>query len=138
MCGLASDHVDELGLSQDARNVIYRAAGYNEERDSFDWLHINAMTYLGLNRWYDGGDERFNPRNVMLSIRRPNTIAIIDQSGAVVWRMGPDYRQLKELAAIGQIIAGGNRGQVRHEHQVHRGQQQHVWVGPNASGAKIP
>ena len=101
---LASDHVDEFGLTEDARNVIYRSAKYNEERGSVDWLHINAMSYVGPNQWYDGGDERFHPENVLLSLRRTNIIAIIDRTGAVVWRMGPDYRQSKELDEIGQII----------------------------------
>ncbi len=101
---LASDHVAEFGLTEDARNVIYRAAAFNEERGSFDWLHINAMSYVGPNQWYDNGDQRFHPDNVLLSIRRPNVIAIVDRTGAVVWRMGPDYRQSKELNEIGQII----------------------------------
>jgi len=89
---LASDHVDEFGLSEDMRNVIHRADDFNEERGSFDWLHINAMAYVGPNKWYDEGDERFNPENIILSIRRPNVIAIVDRAGAIVWRMGPDYR----------------------------------------------
>lgn len=66
---LASDHVDELGFSEDARNAIYRSVGFNEARQSADWLHINAATYLGPNKWYDAGDERFNPENIMISSR---------------------------------------------------------------------
>jgi len=101
---LASDHVDEFGLSEDARNVIHRAEGFNEQRGSYDWLHINAMAYVGPNQWFDSGDERFNPENIMLSIRRPNVIAIVDRSGAVVWRMGPDYRMSEAWSEIGQMI----------------------------------
>ena len=101
---LASDHVDEFGLSEDMRNIIHRAEHFNEERGSYDWLHINAMSYVGPNKWYDDGDERFNPENVMLSIRRLNVIAIIDRSGAVVWRMGPDYRLSEAWSEVGQII----------------------------------
>ena len=101
---LSSDHVDELGLPEEARNVIFRASGFNEERQSFDWLHINAAAYVGPNQWYDGGDERFHPDNILLSVRRPNIIAIIDRTGAIVWRMGPDYRVSTALSEIGQII----------------------------------
>ncbi len=101
---LASDHVDELGLSDDARQAVYKATSFSEKRQSFDWLHINAAAYVGPNRWYDGGDERFHPDGVILSIRRPNVIAIIDRSGKIVWRMGPDYRLSKSLGKIGQII----------------------------------
>jgi hypothetical protein len=101
---LASDHVDEFGLSEDMRNIIHRAERFNKDRGSYDWLHINAMAYIGPNRWYDDGDERFNPENIMLSIRWLNVIAIIDRSGAVVWRMGPDYRLSEAWNEIGQII----------------------------------
>lgn len=101
---LSSDHVDELGLPEEARNAIYRASGFNEDRQSFDWLHINAAAYVGPNQWYDGGDERFHPDNIMLSVRRPNIIVIIDRTGAIVWRMGPDYRVSTALSEIGQII----------------------------------
>jgi hypothetical protein len=101
---LASDHVDEFGLTEDMRNIIHRAERFNEEHGSYDWLHINAMAYVGPNKWYDDGDERFNPENVMLSIRRLNVIAIVDRSGAVVWRMGPDYRLSAAWSEIGQMI----------------------------------
>ena len=101
---LASDHVDEMGLSEDMRNVIHRADDFNEKRGSFDWLHINAMAYIGPNKWYDEGDDRFNPENIILSIRRPNVIAIVDRSGSVVWRMGPDYRLSEAWSEIGQMI----------------------------------
>ena len=101
---LASDHVDEMGLSEAARNAIYAGAGRNSERGTFDWLHINAMSYVGPNRWYEEGDQRFHPENILLSIRRPNIIAIIDRSGSIVWRIGPDYRLSPPLAEIGQII----------------------------------
>ena len=101
---LASDHVDEFGFSEEARNTIHRFPGQNEERGTSDWLHINAMAYVGPNRWYDDGDERFHPDNVLWSSRNTNIIAIIDRTGAVVWRMGPDYRDDPALAELGQIV----------------------------------
>ena len=101
---LASDHVDEMGLSEDMRNIIHRANDFNEGRGSFDWLHVNAMAYVGPNKWYDEGDERFNPENIMLSIRRPNVIAIVDRSGSIVWRIGPDYRLSEAWSKIEQMI----------------------------------
>ena len=101
---LASDHVEELGFSEDARNVIYRSADWNEERQTADWLHINSASYLGPNRWYDDGDERFHPENVMFGSRNANIIGIIDRAGTIVWRMGPDYRDSASLSELGQII----------------------------------
>lgn len=105
---LASDHIDEMGFSEDARNVIHRASGFNEARSSFDWLHINSLTYIGPNKWYENGDERFHPDNVMFSSRTANIIGIIDRAGSIVWRMGPDYSHSQALADIGQIIGQHN------------------------------
>jgi electron transport complex protein RnfE len=31
----------------------------------FDWVHLNTALPLGRNRWYDQGDERFHPDNIM-------------------------------------------------------------------------
>lgn len=105
---LASDHVDEFGFSEDARNAIYRSVSVNEERQTADWLHINSMSYLGPNQWYDEGDERFNPENILISARNANFIAIIGRTGEVVWRIGPDYTKTKELSELGQIIGQHN------------------------------
>ncbi len=101
---LASDHVDEFGFSEDARNAIYRSVNVHEDRQTADWLHINAASYVGPNKWFDEGDERFNPDNVLISARNANFIAIIDRAGAIVWRIGPDYTKTKAMSELGQII----------------------------------
>ena len=84
---LASDHIDEFGFSEDARNAIYRSVSVHEERKTADWLHVNSMSYLGPNKWYDEGDERFAPKNILISARNASFIAIIDRS------MGSHLRQ---------------------------------------------
>jgi hypothetical protein len=73
----ASDHADEFGFSDDARTVIRQGIGFNRARDSYDWLHINAASYVGPNQWYDGGDTRFAPDNVLISSRESNFMAIV-------------------------------------------------------------
>lgn len=104
----ASDHVDEFGFSDEARAAIRRAIGFSSARDSYDWLHINAASYVGPNHWYDDGDMRFAPDNVVISSRESNIIAIVDRSGKIVWRMGPDYRESDALRQLGQIIGQHN------------------------------
>jgi hypothetical protein len=101
---VASAHVDELGFSEDARNVIKAARGFNKGRGSFDWLHINSATYVGPNRWFDEGDKRFAPNNVIISSREASLLAVIGRDGSIVWRLGPDFSASRELRAIGQII----------------------------------
>ncbi|HEY7444657.1 MAG TPA: aryl-sulfate sulfotransferase [Vicinamibacterales bacterium] len=104
----ASDHVNELGFSEEARNTLNRSVTWNPRRESADWLHLNAAAYVGPNRWYDAGDKRFHPANVLWSSREANIVAIVDRSGAVVWRMGPDYRESDALRSLGQIIGQHN------------------------------
>jgi outer membrane protein assembly factor BamB len=58
-----------------------------------DWLHANSVAPVPENKWYDGGDARFRPGNIILNARNINMIYIIDkQSGDVVWEGTHDYR----------------------------------------------
>jgi hypothetical protein len=101
---LASDHIDEFGFSPEARKAIMAAPGVNAARGSFDWLHINSATYVGPNHWFDEGDRRFAPENVIISSRQASFLAIVARDGKIVWRLGPDFSESKELRAIRQII----------------------------------
>jgi hypothetical protein len=101
---LAGDHIDELGFAADARAVIKTAAAFNKARGSYDWLHVNSATYLGPNRWFDAGDKRFAPDHVIISSREASLLAIVGRDGSIVWRMGPDFSQSRELRAIRQMI----------------------------------
>jgi hypothetical protein len=105
---VASDHIDELGFADDARKAIKSSPGFNAARGGFDWLHINAAAYLGPNHWFDEGDTRFAPNNVIISSRQASFLAIVGRDGKIVWRLGPDFSQSKELRAIGQIIGQHN------------------------------
>lgn len=112
---IAAEHIDEFGFAEDARAAIRAAPGYNAARGAFDWLHLNSATYVGPNRWFDAGDTRFAPDNVIISSRQASFVAIVGRDGSIVWRLGPDFSQSKELRALGQII-----GQ-HHAHLVPKG-----------------
>jgi hypothetical protein len=97
---LASDYIDEFNLGDAARATIAASAG----RGALDWLHVNSATYVGPNRWFDSGDERFAPENVIISSRQASIVAIIARDGSVVWQIGPDFSVTPELRRIRQII----------------------------------
>ena len=79
-------------------------------------MHINSMSALGPNKYFDAGDSRFHPDNIIWSARETNIIAIIDkQSGKIVWNIGPNYNTGKALKRLGWII-----GQ-HHTHMIPRG-----------------
>jgi outer membrane protein assembly factor BamB len=98
------EHIDEFDFSAEARATIRSAPGFSPPRGSLDWFHINSATYVGPNRWYDAGDERFAPENVIISGRQVSIVAIVARDGSIVWQLGPDFDRSDELRAIRQII----------------------------------
>ena len=45
------------------------------EEGQSDWMHINSMSVLGPNKWYDQGDERFHPDNIIWDAREANILS---------------------------------------------------------------
>lgn len=100
----ASDHFDELGFDEAAKNILYRNPGLHGEAGG-DWMHINNFATLGENKWYDQGDERFHPDNIIFDARNTNILAIIEKAtGKIVWRLGPDYNENEATRKLGWII----------------------------------
>jgi len=112
---VASDHIDEFHFDKDARKTIASTPGFNAARGAFDWMHINSATYVGPNHWYDEGDTRFAPNNVVISSREASIIAIVARDASIVWQLGPDYSGSPELREIRQVI-----GQ-HHSHVIPKG-----------------
>ncbi len=57
-----------------------------------DWTHVNTVQALPENRWFNAGDERFRPGNVLISPRNLDTVYLIDrESSHVVWEYTGDY-----------------------------------------------
>ena len=108
------EHFSEYGFSNAAKNALFRNPNMTRVGCG-DWMHINSMSVLGPNKWYDQGDERFHPDNIIWDGRETNIIAIISKkTGKVVWKLGPDYSS-GEAKWLGQII-----GQ-HHCHMIPRG-----------------
>lgn len=113
----ANEHFDELGFDEAAKNILHRDPNMRPAGGGMgDWLHINSMSTLGPNKWYDAGDERFHPDNIIWDSREANILAIIDKkTGKIVWRIGPNFNTSDELIKLGWII-----GQ-HHVHMIPRG-----------------
>jgi hypothetical protein len=116
---VASDHIDEFHFDEDARKAIASGSGSGGGRGGgFDWMHTNSAAYVGPNHWYDQGDKRFAPTNIIISSRQGSFIAIIAhggspkdgsvRDGSIVWQLGPDFSASPELRAIRQIIGQHN------------------------------
>lgn len=117
-------HFDQLGLCEWAKAGL--DLGRNYEGPDFmadmlpeDWSHGNAVAWCGENQWYDAGDLRFAPENIIADFRSLNVTVIIArhdhpegqwQAGDIIWRLGPDYSTASEDYRVGQIIG---------QHQAH-------------------
>ena len=110
----SSEHFDEFGFNEQARQLIYSAGG--------DYLHINSVSRLGPNSWYDPdtgiGDARFHPDNLIMDSRQANIIWIVNMAesdeygvGEIVWKVGPDYSA--------GTPEGDNLGQIIGQHHAH-------------------
>ena len=114
---ICSDHFDEMDFSEEAKNIMCRNPNWRPSGGGMgDWMHINSMSLLGPNRWYDAGDKRFHPDNIIWCGRETDITAITDkETGKLVWQIGPDYDRTPELMELGWII-----GQ-HHGHMIPRG-----------------
>lgn len=112
-----SDHFDEYGFSEAAKNILCRDPNMRSAGGGMgDWMHINSMSALGPNRWFDAGDQRFHPDNIIWDSREANIMAIIDKkTGKLVWKIGPEYDTSKELKKLGWLIG------MHHAHMIPRG-----------------
>jgi len=75
-----------------------------------DPTHINSIQELPPNRWYDSGDTRFRPGNILISARHLNSIFIVDrETGDITWTYsdGLDY-QHEALMIEREFPQGGN------------------------------
>ncbi len=109
-----NEHFHEMGFDETAKNTIARNPGLVPIGKG-DWMHINSLSLLGPNKWYDAGDERFAPDNLIIDGRQTNIVTIIDKkTGKLVWKLGPDYTS-GSAKEIGQLI-----GQ-HHAHMIPQG-----------------
>ncbi|MBO4318572.1 MAG: aryl-sulfate sulfotransferase [Mailhella sp.] len=114
-----SDHLDELGFDENAFKAMNTfppadnpAAGRHgtvfKGGQGYDWMHINCASYLGPNKWFKEDPVKyaaFNPSNIIINSRDANMMCIVSrETGAVVWRLGPDFAPGTEDFKVGQIV----------------------------------
>jgi hypothetical protein len=89
---VASEHLKEFGFGCSLKLVkggLRRAARCAVRLPAHQQLSV-----LGPNKWFDAGDQRFHPDNILIDSREANFIVIIDKhSGKVVWLLGPTIRR---------------------------------------------
>ncbi|WGL99614.1 aryl-sulfate sulfotransferase [Arsenophonus sp. aPb] len=101
-----ADHFDKLGFDSQQQKIMKGARIGN-------LFHINTATPLGKNKWYDSGDKRFAPENILINSRNGNLAVIIcRETGEIVWRLGPNFPSVNYQGEIprplDQIIGAHN------------------------------
>ena len=125
------DHFNEFGFTEEQKNAMYRDPTMRPTGQG-DLFHINCASYVGPNHWYDEGDERFNPENIIMDSRECNMMWIIShETGEVVWKVGPDFTKTPELRLFGTIVGP------HHTHMIPKGLpgEGHVMVYDNGGWA---
>jgi len=77
-----------------------------------DWIHMNTISPLPENKWYDQGDKRFKPGNILICPRNIDMIYIIDkESKKIVWEWTHDYKGGLSHAHEPEMIEKGIPGE---------------------------
>jgi hypothetical protein len=80
------------------------------DRERKDPTHFNSIHELPPNRWFESGDERFRPGNILVSARHLNTVFIIDKrSSEVVWQYSKDLDYQHEASMVPEGLPGAGR-----------------------------
>jgi hypothetical protein len=113
----AWEHFEQFGFDEAAkqaiRNVKVPELPAGDHPEGTDWTHFNSASYLGPNKWYEEGVDRFHPDNIMFNSRSMNLFGIIARhddrkgkwkSGDIIYRIGPDYSMGQPGHKLGQFI----------------------------------
>jgi hypothetical protein len=109
----AWEHFDQMGFDPKAKDAIRTIQVPGGTPTSTDWTHMNQAARLGPNIWYDLGDQRFHPDNIIFDTRSSSILGIVARndhprgawkSGDIVWRVGPSYGYGNAEVTVGDII----------------------------------
>jgi len=103
-----SEHFDELGFSETAKNVLYRNPNLRmTEKPVGNYLDVTSISTIGENKWYDQGDPRFHPENILFTARAANIIGIIDKKrNRICYKLGPNFSDFVKVdPVIGSTFA---------------------------------
>lgn len=95
---MPAENFEQFGHSEAAKNAIMRRCRNQHA------VFQNTCSYVGPNRWFDDGDGRFDPENIITDDRGTMVYIISKTTGEIVWKVGPDYSTDPKLRKMGCII----------------------------------
>ena len=110
------EHFDEFSLNDEQKNAIFHNPNIQPASNEGDIFHVNCASYLGPNKWFDQGDQRFKPNNIIMNSREAMLTWIVDHdSGKIVWLLGPNFTQSEALRKLGPLVG------MHHVHLIPKG-----------------
>ncbi|OPX41797.1 MAG: hypothetical protein B1H13_00025 [Desulfobacteraceae bacterium 4484_190.3] len=124
--------IDKGEASRGSRGGKPRAVGSGvkaAKRAGPKWNAGNTASWLGPNKWYDAGDKRFHPDNIICNNLSDTIFIISRKTGKIVWQVGPDYSKYPQLDKLGinrhkfpDAASGGFAGGMQHHsHMIPKG-----------------
>ena len=95
---MPAEQFEQFGHGEAAKNAIMRHC--RAQHGVFQ----NTCSYVGPNKWYDAGDERFHPENIISDDRGTMLYIISKKTKEIVWKVGPDYTHDPAHRALECII----------------------------------
>lgn len=109
----ASDHLDEIGFTSEELKLL-------KATNNADYLHVNNLKPVGPNHWFDEGDQRFAPDNLIFDSRSANFIAVIDRkTRKIVWTLGPHFPPVSEPLPAAAVKLPRPVDQISGQHDAH-------------------
>ena len=109
----ASDHLDEIGFTAEELKLV-------KASPNADYLHVNDLKPVGPNHWFDEGDQRFAPDNLIFDSRNANFIAIVDRkTRKIVWTLGPHFPPVAEGGGVVAAKVPRPVDQISGQHDAH-------------------
>jgi len=106
---MPAEQFEQFGHSPAAKNAIMRNC--KNQHGVFQ----NTCSWVGPNKWFDAGDQRFHPDNVITDDRGTMLYIISHETGEIVWKIGPDYTHDPKLVEMGVMVGP------HHAHVIPRG-----------------
>jgi hypothetical protein len=103
-------HADYVWEVNEQKEIVWQWWSMDHRSDFPNWdlgsrdpIHSNSIQALPPNRWFEAGDERFRPGNILVSGRNLDTIFIVDRvSGEVVWTYSKGLDRQHEAVMVSE------------------------------------